>query len=183
MPEILKELLTTYWPQTILIIGGIAYLLKLTFDLRSKKVELKYSLFEQSRVNLIMKFLTAYLELEENFKAIPEGRLKLRELSLEIYDSMYLKKNANLYSCFFYLKLYLDPLELARYADLVTEMRAISNEIKEVLIKIDENPNLEIEAGLKSFIVQKIENNNTNFKVIAELFRKYSNKPYYLRLK
>lgn len=183
MPEILKELLTTYWSQTILIIGGIAYLLKLTFDLRSKKVELKYSLFEQNRVNSIMKFLTAYLELEENFRLIPEGRFKLHELSRESYDDMYLKKNANLYSAYFYLKIYLDPLELARYADLVVEMRAISTKIKEIYVELDDKENLEIETNLKDFIVDKIGANNSNIEVIGELFRKYSNKPYSLKFK
>lgn len=183
MPEILKELLTTYWSQTILIIGGIAYLLKLTFDLRSKKVELKYSLFEQNRFDSIMKFLAAYLELEENFKLIPEGRFRLSELSRDTYDAMYLKKNANLYSAYFYLKMYLDPLELARYADLVTEMRAISTKIKEAYIEMDSKENLEIETNLKNLIVDKIGTNNNNINVIGELFRKYSNKHYSLKFR
>ena len=108
MPEILKELLTTYWSQTILIIGGLGYIVKLFFDLRSKKIELKYSLFEQNRVDSITKFLIAYLDLEQHYKLIPEGRLKLSSLSPERHDEIFLQKNGELYSAYFFLKLYLD---------------------------------------------------------------------------
>lgn len=182
MPEFLKEIFTTYWSQTILLIGSVGYLLKLTFDLRSKKVELKYSLFEQNRINSIMKFITAYLELEQNYKMIPEGRIKLEEITTDSFDEMFLKKNAEIYSSYFYLKLYLEPLELVRYSELVTEMRGISTEIKNAYIKFDIEEKSKIELDLKSYIVDKIASNNRNFKAIAELFRKYSNKPHALKL-
>lgn len=180
MPEIIKELLTTYWSQTILIIGALGYIIKLFFDLRTKKIELKYSLFEQNRVDSITKFLTAYLDLEQNYKLIPEGRLKLSNLSPEKYDEIFLKRNSELYSAYFFLKLYLDPLELVRYADLVTEMRKVSTEIKNAYIKLDTESYEFVEKELKNFIVEKIGFNNDNFKVISKLFRKYSTKPDYL---
>lgn len=182
MPDFLKELFTTYWSQTIILLGSLGYLLKRAFDLRSKKVELKYSLFEQNRIDLIMKFLAAYLELEEEYKLIPEGRFKITEMNPVIFDSMYLKKNANLYSSYFYLKLFLDPLELARYSDLVSEMRIISTEIKNAYIKLDREEESKVVNDLKEFIVKKIGANNGNVKVIGELFRKYSNKSYSIKI-
>ena len=181
MPQILKELLTTYWSQTILIIGGISYIIKLSFDLRSKKIELKHSLFEQNRVNSITKFLGAYLDLEQNYKLIPEGRLKLSSLSTEKYDEIFLKKNGEMYSAYFYLKMYLEPLELVRYADLVIEMRNISTEIKNAYIKLDTEKEESVEKNLKNYIVERIGVNNDNFKVISQLFREFSTKPNYLK--
>lgn len=183
MPEIIKDLLTTYWSQTILLIGGLGYIAKLSFDLRSKKVELKYSLFEQHRIDSIMKFLNAYLELEQNYKLIPEGRFKLADFFRENYDEMVLKKNGELYSAFFFLKLYLDPLELKRYADLVVEMRNISTEIKNSYKKLETEDVYITEQDLKNFIVEKIGVNNTNFQFISKYFREFSLKPNSLRLK
>ena len=183
MPEIIKDLLTTYWSQTILLIGGFSYIMKLSFDLRSKKIELKYSLFEQNRIGSIMKFLNAYLELEQNYKLIPEGRLKLSNIYPENYDEMFLKKNGELYSAYFFLKMYLDPLELARYADLIIEMRNISDEIKKAYIK-SEPENLEaVEKELKNYIVERIGINNENFKFISKYFREFSVKPNSLKLR
>lgn len=99
-----------------------------------------------------------------------------------IFDSMYLKKNANLYSSYFYLKLFLDPLELARYSDLVSEMRIISTEIKNAYIKLESEEESKVVNDLKEFIVKKIGANNGNVKVIGELFRKYSNKSYSIKM-
>lgn len=182
MPDFLKELFTIYWSQSLILIGSLGYLLKRAFDLRSKKVELKYSLFEQNRIDLIMKFLAAYLELEEEYKLIPEGRFKITEMNPVNFDSMYLKKNANLYSSYFYLKLFLDPLELARYSDLVSEMRIISSEIKNAYIKLEIEEESKVVNDLKEFIIKKIGANNGNVKVIGELFRKYSNKSYSIKM-
>lgn len=182
MPDFLKELFTTYWSQSILLIGSLGYLFKRAFDLRSKKIELKYSLFEQNRIDLLMKFLTAYLELEQDYKLIPEGRFKIKEMSPVIYDSMYLKKNANLYTAYFYLKLFLDPMELARYSDLVSEMRIISNEIKSAYIKLEHQEESKVVNDLNEFIVKKIGENNENMKVIGKFFREYSNKSYSMKM-
>lgn len=182
MPEFLKELFTTYWSQSILLIGSLGYLFKLAFDLRSKKIELKYSLFEQNRIELLMKFITAYLELEEDYKLIPEGRFKITEMNPVIYDSMYLKKNANLYTAYFYLKLFLDPIELARYSDLVSNMRIISNEIKSAYIKQEHQEESKIVKELNEFIVRMIGENNENMKLIGKFFREYSDKSYSMKM-
>jgi len=44
----IKEILTTYWSQTLLLLLGIGYLVKRGLDFRSKKKEINHSLFKNS---------------------------------------------------------------------------------------------------------------------------------------
>ncbi len=181
MPEIIKEILTLYWSQTVLIIAALGYLIKRAYDLRSKKVEQKHSLFQQNRINVIMKFIDSYIELEEKYKLIPEGRLNLKQLSAVEFEELFLKKYSNLYSSYFYLKFYLEPLELARYGDIVTYMRNISSKISDFYKKTEMESNLEVVQELNTSISDTVKINNENFKVIANLFREYSDKHFVLK--
>lgn len=60
----IKDILTTYWSQSVLLILGIAYFVKRLFDNKSKKIEIKYSLFQQSRITAVNIFFSNYAKVE-----------------------------------------------------------------------------------------------------------------------
>ena len=129
----LKDILTTYWPQTVLLIAGLGYLIKRIFDLRSKKIEQKQELFQQNRISVIMRFMDSYVKLQGLYRRVCQPRFNLEEMAGENFSRLVIDGAEELYSSYFYLRLYLDPLEQARYTDLATEMRSISFKIIEVL--------------------------------------------------
>lgn len=181
MPEIVKEILTVYWPQTVLIVASLGYLVKRIFDLRSKKIEQKHSLFQQNRMNAIMEFINCYLKLEHNYKMIQSGVISLNKISMTEVQELFSKRFTDLYSAYFFLKFYLEPLELARYSDLVSEMKNVCNKIYVIHNDLTVENASSLMSELNQFIANKIEMNNFNFKVISSVFRKYSNKHYSLK--
>ena len=55
-----KDLFTTYGSYPTLIILGIGYLIKRIYDLKSKKIEVHYSLFQTEKLKEITNFFTCY---------------------------------------------------------------------------------------------------------------------------
>jgi len=60
MPFILKELLTTYWNNSLIILGIIGFFVSRYFNLKSKKVETKYALFQSNKISTVIKFYAAF---------------------------------------------------------------------------------------------------------------------------
>jgi len=86
----LKELLTTYYPQIILVLGGfwslIFYFIKRNFDLKSKKIEIKYTLFQQNRINAIQEFLSSYKNIEHVYNEIDYYRIENEKCDEKEFD-------------------------------------------------------------------------------------------------
>ena len=61
----LSDLFTTYFPQVTLILGAVAslgfYFIKRGYDLKSKKVEIKHSIFQQNKLDSIKSFFSEYI--------------------------------------------------------------------------------------------------------------------------
>lgn len=60
----LKDILTTYWSQITLLLVGIGYLIKRGLDIKSKKLEINHSLFQQNRLYAINRFFESYAKVE-----------------------------------------------------------------------------------------------------------------------
>jgi hypothetical protein len=178
----IKEILTIYWSQTVLIIAGFGYLIKRIFDLRTKKIEIKQNLFQQNRMNVIMRFMESYIKLQQFYRQICQPEFNLKEQTTQVFHESLSRILEELYASFFYLRLFLDPLEQARYSDLMNEMRNISTTIKESAKKTPENAPLRSEVDVKDFIDGKLRVNNENFKIISEIFRENSNKHYAIKI-
>ena len=53
----LKELFTTYWSQITLLLIGISYFIKRGFDIKTRKIEINHSLYQQNRLSTVNRFL------------------------------------------------------------------------------------------------------------------------------
>ncbi len=67
----LKEILSTYWSQTILALAAIGYFVQRIYELKLKKEESRHSLFQERKINTIMKFLFYYAKVEQMWQHIP----------------------------------------------------------------------------------------------------------------
>ena len=168
----LREILTIYWPQAVLLLAAVGYLLKAVLDIRMKRIEIKQSLFQENRFKVINQFLHAYVRLQKIYREIMHGK------KIEVDDVR--SGFDDLYSEYFLLRMYLDPLEMVRYSDLITEMRSINARICETDIPSNQDK-VNLENEISQFIEERLTVNNKNFKVIGELFREFSFKSQSLK--
>ena len=179
----LKDILTTYWAQTVLLMAVIGFLLKRIFDLRTKKIEVKQSLFQQNRNTAIIRFIDTYIGLQSLYRQILSQTFDNNNIGNTDFNKLADEKYEQLYSSFFYFTIFLDPLEQARYADLVTEMRNISTKIIDTSTKVYTGDKDLLIAELKAYISDKLKVNKENIKVIGQIFRENAAKHFPVRLK
>ena len=179
----LKDILTTYWAQTILLLAALGFLLKRFFDLRTKKIEIKQSLFQQNRNIAIVRFIDTYIGLQSLYRQILGQTFDSNKIVNTDFNKLIDERFEQLYASYFYFKVFLDPLEQARYADLVTEMQNISSKILDTSIKIKTGDKNLLIPELKTYIAAKLKVNNENIKVIGQIFRENSAKHFHVQLK
>lgn len=153
-----KELLTTYWPQAVAIGGFVAFFVNRIFDLRSKKIEHKQETFQQHRIGVILDFMRSYNSVQAYYR-----RMLSLDFDFQRDKELLIGKTEELYSTYFYLRLFLDPMEMARYADLMVAMNGLLDKIS---ANTDET---------RKVISDTLESNNQNFKVITKMFRENAN--------
>lgn len=107
----IKEILTTYWSQSVLLILGIAYFIKRFFDNNSKKIEIKYSLFQQNRIVAVNTFFTNYAQVEFMWHKIPHWDILEHKIPAEKIDEIVWPPLYALKQSLFELKVYFPEVD------------------------------------------------------------------------
>ena len=173
-----KDILTTYWAQTILILAALGYFIKRILDLRAKKIAEKQRLFQQERQLAIVKFMKIYIDLQKLFRKLIPARTNITTILNTDFVEDISNGLEELYAAYFLFKLYLDPLEASRYTDLMIAMQKLSNKIIEYHTLFSIAKTHISETELKTNIAETLAKNNDNIKVIGEIFRKNASKHY-----
>jgi hypothetical protein len=179
----LKDILTTYWAQTVLLLATLGFLLKRIFDIRAKKIEVKQSLFQQNRNTAIVRFIDKYIGLQSLYRQFLSQTFDSNKIGNIDFNKLIEEKYEQLYASYFYFKIFLDLLEQARYAHLVTEMQNIFSKIIDTSTKIYAGNKDLLIPELKTYISDKLKENNENIKVIGQIFRENSAKHFPVQLK
>jgi hypothetical protein len=79
-----KTIFETYWNQILIILAMAGYFGKRAFDLKSKKVEISYTVFQQKKLEALEYFVTQYNTidfkiLDVQLKPVIESKLTYRE--------------------------------------------------------------------------------------------------------
>lgn len=178
----LKDLLTTYWAQTVLIVAAVAYLIKRALDERSKKIAIKHELFQQKRNGIITQFLDAYIELQKLYRQILNPSFDIQTITSKDHLSRVDERFEELYAAYFRFRIFVDPMEQTRYSDLVTVMRNISVEINQTSKEMASGDKEATWAGLQKYISDRLKENNDNLKVIGKMFRDNADEGYPLKM-
>lgn len=129
----LTNILINYWSQiTVLIsviIGGIAFLLKLYFNWTIKKKEITYSKIRETKINELREFYTSYVNLEVHLKSLhfasgqnqKEYEVEIRKRMPEIWKKFYLD--------FTFLRIFLSSDELVLFEELNSELDNVQKKI------------------------------------------------------
>ena len=89
----LQELLTTYWSQILLAVSIVGYFVQKIHELRLKNVETRHSLFQQNKINAIVKFISCYAKVEQIWQHIPyiniiENKYTAKQIDEMIWPQM-----------------------------------------------------------------------------------------------
>ena len=111
-----KELLTTYGTITgsiaTLILLGIGYLIRRHYDLKSKKIELNYSFFQEKKLSAINRFFDKYTPTERMWHHFPIYKLLNKTLNETQIDEMVWPLQNALNSSLLELNIYLNEEEM-----------------------------------------------------------------------
>ena len=179
----LKDILTTYWAQTVLLLAALGFLLKRILEIQTKKAEIKHSIFQQNRNTAIVQFFNIYIELQKTYRQILSETFDRNKIGNSDFDKLIEEKYEQLYASYFYFKILLDPLEQARYVDLVASMQNIMAKIKVTSVEIYAGDRESLIKELTRYIAENLDKNATNIKVIGQMFRENADKHFPIKLK
>ena len=110
-----EELATTYSGVTIAILALIGYFIKRVYDLKSKKIEIRYSLFQQNKITALTYYVSSYVHMDKLMhKMWTDGELNVSPA----LESDLLAGTENLRIALNQLNLYLSPIEMNEFHKL-----------------------------------------------------------------
>jgi len=131
MTPSLKELLTTYFPQVTLILGTIfsviLYFIKRRFDLKSKKFEVKYSLFQQNKIDAVKNYFIVYSTIERVLLKISTIKLSEGSYAIGELDKMTIQPIDNLVSADLYLSLFVEDSHRVLFKSITNNILQINS--------------------------------------------------------
>jgi hypothetical protein len=153
----LKDILSRYWGETILIFAGWLYSRKRELVLPRKEIEQKQVLFEENGNNILKRFRESYVKLQGIHRHLCQPGFNFKDTTNEQFNRSIIDCMEELYSSYFYLRLYFEPLEQAPYADLESEMRIISFKIVEISERLPELNGSSLQEELKRLIERNLK--------------------------
>lgn len=132
---------------------------------------------------VIIRFVDSYIGSQSLYRQILNNTFDFNTIVNKEFIKSVDTKYEELYASYFYFRLFLDPLEQAHYSDLVTEMKNIPAKIVDCSTKFSSGDKDQLKGELKTFISDKLKENNNNFKVIEEIFRENAVKHYPIKSK
>jgi len=163
----MKEILTTYWSQSVLIILSIAYFVKRIFDNKSKKIEIKYSLFQQNRIIAVNTFFSNYAKVEFmwhklSYWEVLEHKIPTKEIDEEIWPPLYALKQS-----VFELKVYFSTNDHKHFEKLYQNFQSINGHL--LYAKGDYSESKTVTQKANDFTAIRDKTYKDNSKIIDEL--------------
>ena len=127
----IEKLFTTYWSQFTLILLAVAYFIKRFFDLKTKKIEITYSLFQQNKINAVNQFFSNYAKVEHMWHQLSywdaiEHKISSKELDIMIWPSLNdLKKSV------LELKIYFSDIDYKDFENILSNFLAINKNLSD----------------------------------------------------
>ncbi len=172
----LKELLTTYFPQLTLILGGLGvlifYFIKRYFDLNAKKVETRYAIFQQSRIDALRKYFDSYTKSQRALGLISTGKLVSREYTSEELDGITKDPIGNLIADDLTLGLYFEGEVLEKFNDVTQNILRIHGLYLNAFVGMGEHDNAMNESNYLHLEMKNVgELNSQALKALGKKIR------------
>lgn len=132
----IKDLLTIYWSQFVLIIIAfgslIFYFIKRHYDNLSKKIEINHSLFQQNRLNAVNEFYKNYSNAKLLLRQLTIYDIISRKIEPKEIDKIVIPVLNELDKSHLELKIYFEGKEFNYFNNLVKGINIINNKIGEL---------------------------------------------------
>ena len=132
--SVFKEVLTTYWAQTVLILGGIGFLVKHGMDIKSKRKEINHFKFLEHRMNGLNAFFLSYGQLERLWDTLPIYPILNNEFKVYEVDGMIVPSINSLKSSTYALMLYLDKENYKKVDEILQNMMKIHSKLGDIYL-------------------------------------------------
>jgi len=117
-----KDILTTYFSQFLVLVGAIGtlvfYFIKRSYDLSSKKVEIKLNLFFENKLLAVKEYISCYKILEQKYSDTSYHKVVKHVYTVNEMDEMFRPSINNLHSAYSNLFLYFNKNELETFEKL-----------------------------------------------------------------
>ena len=162
---IIKELITTYWSQVILILGLFTYFINRHFQTRDKRFELKYSLFQHEKIKAINLFINSYIQLEFTFTQLPFYDVFGSKYSAKEVDELIFPAYNRFNSSYFSLIIFLTVKEQAHFEAIYNSMNSIQGLIGQLLFGTGSTPK-EISEKIEKYSSKAYDTARDNKKIL-----------------
>lgn len=133
----IHELLTTYWSQITLLLLGFGYILQRSLDLKSKKIEINHSLFQQKKLESINNFFGCYAKAEQMWTHLAIYDILDRKLSAQEIDYIIYPHINELRRSAMELQIFFDENDHKYFLEIVKNIETINMTLKRIYFDID----------------------------------------------
>ena len=133
----LKELFTTYWSQITLLLLGLSYFIKRGFDIKSKKIEINHSLYQQNRLSTVNRFFENYAKAEMMWNQIAIYDILSRKFAPKEIDKLIFPTLNELDKNLLELMIYFEEPDYKKFKILVSNIKSINNKLSELYFDYD----------------------------------------------
>ena len=160
----LKDLFTTYWSQVTLLLIGISYFIKRGLDIKSKKIEINHSLYQQNRLSAINRFFENYAKAELMWNQIAIYDILSRKLSPKEIDQLIFPILNELKKNILELMIYFNESDYKNFKLLVANVESINDKLSELYF--DYNPDINDTIKSNEFQLIKMTAYQKNNKIL-----------------
>jgi len=132
-----KELFTTYWSQITLLLLGISYFIKRGFDIKTKKVEINHSLYQQSRLSTVNRFFENYAKAEMMWNQIAIYDILSRKFAPKEIDNLIFPTLNELDKNLLELMIYFDDQDYLKFKTLASNVKSINGKLRDLYFDYD----------------------------------------------
>lgn len=169
----IKELLTTYWSQTTLILFAIGFIAKSIIDLRSKKIEINHSLFQQKRLESLNMFFSTYVIAEQMWISISIWDILENKLEAAEIDEIIIPHFHSLRKCLLELQIYFKEDDHKNFVLVYQNIKSLNLKLGKLYFDFKKEEALVDKANEFQLYRDKIlAENDEIFKTISQLTRK-----------
>ena len=127
----MKDFITTYASYITLVILGLGYFIKRVYDLKTKKIDAKHSLFQQNKISAIIQFFSVYSKVDSMWHSFPIHQVLDRKFSLDEIDKKLLPLS-ELKISILQLTLYLCKEEINPFESILTGFQKINKQVSDM---------------------------------------------------
>lgn len=169
----IKDIFTTYWSQATLLLLGLGFLIKRLLDIKSKKLEINHSLFQQNILELVNKFSANYKKVELMWHQIAIYDVIDRKLTAKQLDNIVFPVMNDLDETIQELRMYFDDNQHKYFTDIKQNLLLIHGELSDIYSSVREDLTAIQKANNYSAAKTKVYAENKKIlNSISEMIRK-----------